>query len=47
MGLKDGIWASRRDLGPKVEIWASRMKGGTKEKKKEEKITHVCESIGY
>ena len=50
MGLKDEIWASRLGFGPQgLDLgWG----GGTekkkeKEKKKEEKIPHMCESIGH
>ena len=46
MGLEAGIWASRLRYGPGG--WG---RGGTKEekekKKKEEKIPHMCESIGH
>ena len=58
MGLETGIWASRLEfglqdwnLGLETGIWASRLgfKGGGTEKKeeKEEKIPHMCESIGH
>ena len=58
MGLEGGIWASRLGFGPggwdmglQAEIWARRLgEGGTKEeekKKEEEKIPHMCESIGH
>ena len=59
MGLETRIWALRLgfgpqdwDLGLETGIWASRLgfEGGTEEKKKkaeEEKIPHMCESIGH
>ena len=57
LGLEVGIWASRQGFGPQgwdmgleAEIWAWRLgEGGTKkeEKEKEEKIPHMCESIGH
>ena len=35
-------------MGLQAEIWARRLgEGGTKEKKEEEKIPHMCESIGH
>ena len=45
MGLKTGIWVSR----PKFRLRDWDLRGGTKkyEKEKEEKIPHMCESIGY
>ena len=46
LGLKAGIWASRLRYGPGG--WGE---GGTekkeKEKEKEEKIPHMCESVGH
>ena len=59
MGLETGIWASRLEfglqdwnLGVETGIWASGLgfEGGTEKKKKEkeeEKIPHMCESIGH
>ena len=59
LGLEVGIWSSRlgfgpqgRDMGLEAEIWAWRMGGrgeGTKKKEKEEeeKIPHMCGSIGH
>ena len=59
MGLEARIWASRLGFGPRdwdlgleTGIWASRLgfEGGgmkEKEKKKEEKIPHMCERIGH
>ena len=58
MGLGVGIWALRVgfgpqdwDLGLEAGIWASRLRYGPggweeEEKEKEEKIPHMCESIG-
>ena len=36
-------------MGLKTRIWASRLgfKGGMEEEEKEEKIPHMCESIGH
>ena len=56
MRLEFGPWGW--DLDPEVGIWASRLgfgprgfgKGFTKEKEekeKEEKIPHICESLGH
>ena len=55
--LEVGIWASRLGFGPQcwdmgleAEIWAWRLGegGGTlEEEEKEEKIPHMCESIGH
>ena len=58
MGFEARIWASRLEFGPRdwdfgleTGIWASRLGfegGGTKkEEKEEEKIPHMCESIGH
>ena len=58
MGLEARIWTLRLrfwpqdwDLGLKTGIWDSRLGfegGGTEEKKEEEeKIPHMCESIGH
>ena len=50
LGLKTGIWASRLGYGPPGWIWASRLRYGPRGwdggSKKEEKIPHVCESLG-
>ena len=48
LGNKTGIWASRLGFGPRD--WD--LDGGTakkmkEEKKKKEKIPHMCESIGH
>ena len=50
----EGFGPQDRDLGLKAGIWALRLKYGPggwgdmwKEKKKEEKIPHMCESIGH
>ena len=50
LGLRSRDW----DLGFKTGIWVARLglegrpEGGTKEKEKEEeKIPHMCESIGH
>ena len=46
MSLKTGIWASRLEFGP--QDWDLREGMEKKEKKKEEeKIPHMCESIGH
>jgi len=46
LGLQVGIWATRQELG-----LGFKSKGGRTEKKeekeKEEKIPHICESIGH
>ena len=42
LGLEAGIWASRLRYGPQ-----SLGEGGTKKEKEEEKIPHMCESIGH
>ena len=58
MGLEARIWAWRLGFGPRdwdlgleTGIWALILgfKGGTEEEKKEEeeKIPHMCESIGH
>ena len=51
MGLEAGILALVYDLdfGLKTRIWASRLgfKGGGMEEEREEKIPHMCESIGH
>ena len=57
LGLGARIWASRLgfgphdgDLGLKTGIWASRLgfvRGTKEEEEKEEKIPHMCESIGH
>ena len=52
--LRLGFVPRGRDLGLKAGIWASRLgfEGGgmeeeEKKKEKEEKIPHMCESIGH
>ena len=55
MGPEAWIWASRMKFGPrgwdlvlKARIWVGGgMEKEKKEKKKEEKIPHMCESIGH
>ena len=58
LGLQVGIWASRLgsgtpgwDLGRKAGILAWRLgfesRGGRMELRKEEKISHMCESLGH
>ena len=46
MGLETGIWASRQEFGPTDRD----LRGGIIKEKKmeiEEKIPHMCESIGH
>ena len=46
MGLKTGIWASKLEFGPRD--WD--LRGGVEkeeEEEKEEKIPHMCESLGH
>ena len=45
MGLKTGIWASRLEFGP--QDWDLRVGTEEEEEEKEEKIPHMCESIGH
>ena len=44
MGLHVGIWAARQEFGPGG--W-DLSPGGVRTEKKEEKIPHMCESIGH
>ena len=45
LGLETGIWASKLEFGPRD----CDLRGGTKEEEEEveEKIPHMCESIGH
>ena len=52
LGLEAGIWASRMGFLPQewdlgLLVGFGSRGGGTEEKKKEEKIPHICESIGH
>ena len=47
LGLKDRIWTLRLVFGPQSNIWVRGGMEKEKKEKKEEKISHMCESIGH